>query len=350
MNKVLLLSFLLFFAITGMAQNVGIGTINPLSPLHVSSNSSNVLLIENKQFLNTDTTTALYFKTGNGQLPYTGGIKTIGQNSAESRLALFTYSSAISSGLRERLSILDNGNVGIGTINPVAKLEVAGEIKISGGTPGVGKVLTSDATGLASWQTANVAVAASNYPIVGMGCQTWMAKNLDVATYRNGDPIPKVTDATAWAALTTGAYCYYNNDSATYAATYGKLYNWYAVNDARGLAPAGWHVPTDYEWTILINGLGGTAQGGDLKEIGTSHWTTPNTNATNISGFAGLPGGERFSSGTFGDNGKYGGWLVATETNTAFAWTRFLSFNSGSLDRNGAFTKQGGFSVRCLRD
>lgn len=347
MHKLSSISFLLFFAIPCMSQNVGIGTINPLNPLHVSTNGSNVLLIENTQLLNTDTTTGLFIKTGNGTYPYTGAIKTIGQNSEESRLGLYTYASGTSSGLRERLSILDNGNVGIGTINPDAKLEVAGVIKISGGTPGVGKVLTSDATGLASWQTANV--AASNYPIVSMGCQTWMAKNLDVATYRNGDSIPNVSNPAAWAALTTGAYCYYNNDSATYAATYGKLYNWYAVNDARGLSPSGWHIPTDYELTILINGLGGTAQGGDLKEIGTSHWTTPNTNATNISGFAGLPGGYRVSDGPFDDIGYLGYWWSATETNASNALLRTLFYNNGSLGR-GPDGKRNGFSVRCLRD
>ena len=98
----------------------------------------------------------------------------------------------------------------------------------------------------------------------------------------------------AWATLTTGAYCYYNNDSATYAATYGKLYNWYAVNDPRGLAPAGWHVPSDAEWTELINCLGGEdVAGGKMKAV-SALWYSPNTGATNSSGFTGLPGGYRF--------------------------------------------------------
>ncbi|MEO6490062.1 MAG: fibrobacter succinogenes major paralogous domain-containing protein, partial [Ferruginibacter sp.] len=118
-------------------------------------------------------------------------------------------------------------------------------------------------------------------PVLTICCQSWMTKNLDVATYRNGTPIPKVTDPAAWAALTTGAYCYYNNDSATYAATYGKLYNWYAVNDPSGLAPEGWHIPTDFEWTTLENCLGGaTVAGGAMKQTGPIYWTTPNTGAT----------------------------------------------------------------------
>ena len=187
-------------------------------------------------------------------------------------------------------------------------------------------------------------------PVQTICCQSWMTKNLDVATYRNGDPIPKVTDNAAWAALTTGAYCYYNNDSATYAATYGKLYNWYAVNDSRGLAPEGWHIPTDFDWTTLENCLGGAAvAGGAMKETGTIHWTTPNTEATNISGWAGLPGGFRDFSGTFGDVGGYGYWWSSTEYFTTLAWFRYLDYNSGSIFRYVA-NMYFGFSVRCLRD
>ena len=131
-----------------------------------------------------------------------------------------------------------------------------------------------------------------------------MDKNLDVDRYRNGDPIPKVTDPTAWVALTTGAYCYYNNDSATYAATYGKLYNWYAVNDPRGLAPAGWHIPSDAEWATIETCLGGASvAGGEMKETGTIHWQSPNTGATNSSGFTGLPGGYRNYDVVFSDVG-----------------------------------------------
>ena len=117
-------------------------------------------------------------------------------------------------------------------------------------------------------------------PGVTIGSQVWTTNNLDVKIYRNGDAIPQVTTSTAWAALTTGAWCWYNNDSATNAATYGKLYNWYAVNDSRGLAPSGYHIPTDVEWTKLTDYLGGlSVAGGKIRT--TSGWTAPNTGATN---------------------------------------------------------------------
>lgn len=187
-------------------------------------------------------------------------------------------------------------------------------------------------------------------PVLTICCQSWMTKNLDVDKYRNGDLIPKVTDPTAWAALTTGAYCYYNNDSTTYAATYGKLYNWYAVNDPRGLAPEGWHIPTDFEWTTLENCLGGeTVAGGAMKETGTTHWLTPNTGANNRSGFLGLPGGGRSDDGSFVSVTYNGIWWSATEEITAYAWSRTLDWTSGGIDKGGS-NKEDGRSVRCLRD
>jgi len=185
---------------------------------------------------------------------------------------------------------------------------------------------------------------------VKIGSQVWMLKNLDVSTYRNGDPIPKVTDGTAWVALTTGAYCYYNNDSATYAATYGKLYNWYAVNDPRGLAPTGWHVPSDAEWTKLSTGLGGDAVAGcAMKETGITHWKSPNDGATNSSGFTGLPGGFRYGVGPFRSVCDYGYWWSSTEDSTSFAWHHALLSVSGGIARL-FIEKRYGFSVRCLRD
>src|SRR5665647_2153473 len=142
-------------------------------------------------------------------------------------------------------------------------------------------------------------------PSVTICTQVWMLKNLDVSTYRNGDLIPEVTDQTAWATLTTGAWCYNNNDPAV-GVIYGKLYNWYAVNDPRGLAPTGWHVPSDAEWTTLSTCLGGDAvAGGAKKETGTTHWTSPNTGATNSSGFTALPGGLRDRTGPFYNVAKY---------------------------------------------
>jgi len=186
-------------------------------------------------------------------------------------------------------------------------------------------------------------------PSIVIGTQQWMRENLDVLTYRNGDIIPQVTDAIAWAALTTGAWCYYNNDVAN-GAIYGKLYNWYAVNDSRGLAPAGWHIPTDAEWTTLSTLLGGeSVAGGKMKTTGTTRWTTPNEGATNESGFAGLPGGLRFGDGTFSLVGSFGYWWSSTEYATTLAWYHYLYYNNGSFSRYGDY-KRDGFSVRCLRD
>jgi uncharacterized protein (TIGR02145 family) len=186
-------------------------------------------------------------------------------------------------------------------------------------------------------------------PTIVIGTQQWMNKNLDVAFYRNGDPIPQVTNAAAWAALTTGAWCYYNNDS-TQGNKYGKLYNWYAVNDPRGLAPQGWHIPSDAELTALETTLGGSSvAGGKMKEAGTISWTNPNTGGNNNSGFAGLPGGYRYDDGSFFVVGFNGFWWGATETSTTNAWFRFLDYFNGVLNRISG-NKNYGLSVRCLRD
>lgn len=241
-------------------------------------------------------------------------------------------------------------HVGIGTSNPDAMLHVNGTIKVSDGTQGIGKILTSDATGLASWQPPPPAPAPTYYPSVSVCCQSWMTKNLDVATYRNGDPIPKVTNNAEWASLTTGAYCYYNNDSATYAAIYGKLYNWYAVNDPRGLAPEGWHIPSDFEWTTLTSCLGGVSvAGGPMKEKGLGHWVTPNAGATNLTNFNALPGGWRDDYGSYATFGSYCFWWSATEDTLEIAWLRQLN-TFDTYVQVGDYSKRFGFSVRCIKD
>lgn len=192
----------------------------------------------------------------------------------------------------------------------------------------------------------------TTYPSVTICAQLWMDKNLDVTTYRNGDPIPYVTDQTVWTALTTGAWCYYNNDPST-NATYGKLYNWYALNDPRGLAPAGWHVATDAEWNTLSTCLGGeTVAGGKMKVTGTSTWASPNSNATNSSGFAALPGGIRIhgTSNFFVDLTYFSHFWSATEVNSTQAISRFIINSSGDITPYSGFLKSFGLSVRCLRD
>jgi uncharacterized protein (TIGR02145 family) len=192
-----------------------------------------------------------------------------------------------------------------------------------------------------------------------IGTQLWTNRNLDVETYRDGTPIPQVTDTTAWAALTTGAWCYYANNTAN-GVVYGKLYNWYAVAGIDGsgipriLAPLGYHVPTDAEWTTLTTYLGGeSVAGGKMKATGTSLWTSPNTGATNESGFTGLGGGDRYNSGTDFNLGLLGFWWSSSEIDTANAWYRYLSYNLGSAGRFNAsysYNKKLGLSVRLIKD
>ena len=184
---------------------------------------------------------------------------------------------------------------------------------------------------------------------VTIGSQVWTRCNLAVTTYRNGDSIPQVTDPTEWASLTTGAWCYYNNDPLT-EPLYGKLYNWHAVNDHRGLAPEGYHIPTDYEWSLLTNYLGGNSvAGGKLKETGTAYWNAPNIGATNESGFTGLPSGNRFSSGDYDNIGILGFWWSSSEFSTGNAWSHAVYFSDGTVYRESP-DKESGFSVRLVKD
>jgi uncharacterized protein (TIGR02145 family) len=185
-----------------------------------------------------------------------------------------------------------------------------------------------------------------------IGDQIWTLTNLDVATYRNGDAIPQVQDAIAWSNLTTGAWCYYEN-TTTYGSTYGKLYNWYAVNDPRGLAPTGYHIPQDAEWTTLTNYLGGNSiavwfESAGAKMKSTTGWQADG-NGNNTSGFTGLPGGSRSNNGNFYDIGAFGFWWSSSEGNADYAWFRSLYFSYGDVNRYYN-NKREGFSVRCLRD
>jgi len=172
-------------------------------------------------------------------------------------------------------------------------------------------------------------IDGNTYKTVVIGKQGWMAENLNVSKYRNSDPIPQVQDEDEWAELTTGAWCYYENETEN-GKIYGKLYNWYAVNDPRSLAPKGWHIPNIDEWGILIDYLGGEdVIGGKMKESGTTHWNSPNTDATNESGFTALPGGSRDSlDGIFNHIGYYGLWWSSTESYTLHAYYRRLAYQT----------------------
>jgi len=209
---------------------------------------------------------------------------------------------------------------------------------------------------IVSTSGAGVTFNGYTYPTVVLGNgQEWMAENLRTTVYANGDPIPNVTDQGQWGGLTTGAWA--QPITPQYESNYGKLYNWYTVADSRNVCPTGWHVPTDVEWTVLTDYLGGeSAAGGKMKSTGTTQastglWEQPNVGATNESGFAGAPGGKRDASGYFCCVGTNGIWWSSTQsnTNTFFAWNRGLSSNVGYVPR-GSLNKADGYSVRCLRD
>ena len=188
------------------------------------------------------------------------------------------------------------------------------------------------------------------YHTVKIGTQVWLVENLKVTKYRNGDPIPNVTNDTQWSKLSTGAYCYYNNVSDS-GIIYGKLYNWYAVIDTRNIAPIGWHIATDAEWTTLFNFLGSDSlAGGKLKEKGTNHWNNPNTGATNEKGFTALPGGNRYYfTGEFKYIRKYGLFWSTTQLSTDWANRYCLSYASSNVS-HAACQKRDGNTVRCLKD
>ena len=184
------------------------------------------------------------------------------------------------------------------------------------------------------------------YKTVVIGSQTWMAENLRVTRFRNGDPIPYIAD-TLWDDTDSAAYCNYNNDANLH--NNGRLYNWHAVNDQRSIAPEGWHVPTESEWTMLINYLGEENAGGKLKEAGFAHWYSPNTGADNGSGFTALPSGTRYEQNFFFGGGASTGFWSKTETDSLNAWNYSLSFNYEKVGKYANF-KTTGFSVRCVRD
>ena len=189
----------------------------------------------------------------------------------------------------------------------------------------------------------------NNYPVVMIGTQVWMAESLKTTKYNDGADIPLVTVAAEWSNRSTPGYCWYNNDEVTYKNTFGALYNWYTVNNGN-ICPTNWHVPSHAEWTILTDYLGGTSvAGGKLKETGTTHWNSPNSDATNESGFTALPGGTCRSTGEFGYIGNYGDWWSATEYDATRSWNRYLYYGFSEIN-SGLYTKDAGFCIRCLKD
>ena len=188
---------------------------------------------------------------------------------------------------------------------------------------------------------------SSDYKEVKIGNQIWMAENLNVDKFRNGEPIPLVKDKKEWETAGKNkqpACCYYDNDPAN-GAKYGRLYNWYAVSDPRGLAPEGWHVASDEEWTTLTNFVGPHA-GTSMKN--NKGWKGKG-NGTNLAGFNGMPGGLRIITGQFHDFGYFSYWWTATEGISHDAWNRGLNFDDADVFRNYDY-KENGFSVRCVKN
>ncbi len=208
-------------------------------------------------------------------------------------------------------------------------------------------------------------IDGNTYKTIKIGDQWWMAENLKVTYYRNGDNIPNVTDSSEWQSLSTGAYCTYGNENAT---TYGLLYNWHAINDSSNIAPLGWHVPTEGDWTTLTNYLiangynwDGSIAGNKIGKAMASNSGWNNSNQTgdvgndmdtnNSSGFESLPGGFRNSviRGRFFGMGEYCVWWSYTPYDSYHAWSHMLMFGTEHFS-NPVHPKEFGFSVRLIRD
>jgi uncharacterized protein (TIGR02145 family) len=205
------------------------------------------------------------------------------------------------------------------------------------------------------------------YTSVKIGTQEWLVENLKTTKYRNGESIPNVTDKMTWINLTTGAYCDYNNEVRN-STTYGRLYNWYAVNDSRNISPSGWHIPTDADWTtlenyLIVNGYNynGTTTGNDIAKALASikGWNSSTVEGAvgnidyssyrNKSGFTGLPGGCRLYSYLFDGLGFNGFWWSSSESSIYVAWYRYIYFDNSHMFQND-INKAAGFSVRCVQD
>ena len=213
-------------------------------------------------------------------------------------------------------------------------------------------------------------VEGNTYALVQVGTQVWMAENLKTKHYSNGqkisdqqmtEPVQYVTDNSQWGSMTTGAYCYYDNNPIN-ESEWGPLYNFYAAIDSRNVCPLGFHVPSDAEWKTLemslgmsqaeadLNNLRGTDEGNKMKETDTLHWDAPNAEATNSSGFTGIPGGARnYDGSTFDDLGISGAWWTTTAGGSLECWCHYLQHGTSQVGRVSTF-RAAGLSIRCIKD
>jgi uncharacterized protein (TIGR02145 family) len=193
-------------------------------------------------------------------------------------------------------------------------------------------------------------IDGNTYQTIIINGQEWMAENLRTSKYANGEAIPNVPDSSQWLNLSSGAWVHFNDDSQN-EFPFGKLYNWYTVADSRNLCPVGWQLPSDSEWTVLTDFLGGEIiAGGKMKIVGTEFWQSPNTDATNESGFSGIPAGRRIYTGPYYGLGNYTLWWSTTSDNdTSKAWTRDLHYLFSSIGRYSN-DKNIGLSVRCVKN
>jgi uncharacterized protein (TIGR02145 family) len=188
------------------------------------------------------------------------------------------------------------------------------------------------------------------YHTIIIGKQVWMAENLKVTHYANGDEIPQVADDKRWRQLTAGAYCNYDNNIAN-ADVYGRLYNWHTITDSRHIAPKGWHIPTDQEWRTLIAYLGGNAiAGSKLMAAGLNYWEQPNNTATNQSGFSAIPAGNRNNNGAYDNKGFSATWWTATGEQQADFATNYSVVNNRMAINEDVDDRVCGLSIRCIKD
>jgi uncharacterized protein (TIGR02145 family) len=302
---------------------------------------STLLLRGSNSFRISGITQGMYFVKVSGK-NYTSSVKLVSLN-ALGRDAKIEY---VSSGMN------NTGNPLKSTTAIIDMPYAEGDLLFYKGITGQYSTVVTDVPTGSKTTTFNFTACTdadnNNYSTVTIGAQTWMAENLNVGSRING--MQEQTNNGI-----TEKYCY--NDADSNCVIYGGLYQWdeamqyVTIEGAQGICPAGWHVPTDSEWTILTDYLGGEViAGGKLKETDTTHWNSPNTGATNESGFTALPGGYRYGSGAYYYMGYSGSWWSSTAYSSTDAWYRYLYYFYASVYRSGHYSETGGYSVRCLRD